>query len=66
MKPDFKNFPFEYLRQVIDLLDPAIDDYLFVYDYQKDYFYIAPHAAQRFAIEENAFCTAAQALEKLV
>ena len=66
MKPDFKNFPSEYLCQVIDLLDPAIDDYLFVYDYKKDYFYIAPHAVQRFDIEENTICNATQALEKLV
>ena len=51
---------------MIDLLDPTTDDYLFVYNYQKDYFYIAPHAVQRFVIEENAFYNATQALEKLV
>ena len=66
MKPDFKDFPFEYLCQMIDLLDPAVDDYLFVYDRQKDYFYIAPHAVQRFAIEENTFYNATRTLEKLV
>ena len=66
MKTDFKDFPFEYLRQVIDLLDPAVDDYLFVHDCQKDSFYIAPHAVQRFAMEENAFGNATQTLEKLV
>ena len=66
MKPDFKNFRIEYLCQVIDLLDPAVDDYLFVYDYQKDYFYIAPHAVQRFAIEENTFFNATKALAELV
>ena len=63
---DFKNISFEYLCQVIDILDPTTDDYLFVYDYPKDYFYIAPHAMQRFAIESNAFDNATQALEKLV
>ena len=66
MKPDFKDFPFEYLCQVIDLLDPAIDDYLFLFDYQKDYFYIAPHAVQRFAMEGNTFCDATKALARLV
>ena len=66
MKADFKNFSLEYLCQVIDILDPTIDDYLFVYNYQKDFFYIAPHAVQRFAIEDNAFYNATKSLEKLV
>ena len=63
---DFKNFSLDHFLQMIDILDPSTDDYLFVYDYQKDYFYIAPHAVQRFAIEENAIFGAMQSLEKLV
>ena len=66
MKVDLKNFSLEYLCQVIDILDPTTDDYLFVYNYQKDFFYIAPHAVQRFAIEDNAVSNAAQVLEHLV
>ena len=66
MEIDFKSFSLDYICQVIDILDPTTDDYLFVYDYQKDYFYIAPHAVQRFAIEENAIFGAMQSLEKLV
>ena len=66
MEVDFKNLSLEYLCQVIDILDPTTDNYLFVYDYQKDYFYITPHAIQRFAIEDNAIHNAIQAMEKLV
>ena len=66
MDKDFRNFSLDYLLQVIDILDRATDDYLFVYDYQKDYFYIAPHAVQRFAIEENVIFNAMQSMEKLV
>ena len=66
MKVDFKNFSLEYLCQMIDILDPTTDNYLFVYDYQKDYFYMAPHAVQRFAVEDNAICGAMHGLEKLV
>ena len=66
MGMNFKNFSFEYLCQVIDILDPTTDNYLFVYDYQKDFFYITPHAVQRFAIEENAINSAMKFLEKLV
>ena len=63
---DFKNFSLDYLLKVIDIFDPTTDDYLFVYDYQKDYFYIAPHATERFAIEENVIVNAMRSLEKLV
>ena len=66
MEVNFKNFSLEYLCQMIDILDPATDNYLFVYDYQKDYFYIAPHAVNRFAVEENAISNAMQAMETLV
>ena len=66
MEIDFKNFSLDYLLQVIDILDSTTDNYLFVYDYQNDYFYIAPHAIQRFAIEENVIFSAMKSLEKLV
>ena len=66
MEIDFKNFSLDYFLQVIDTLDSTIDDYLFVYDYRKDYFYIAPHAVERFAIEENVIDSAMNSLEKLV
>ena len=66
MEMDFKNFSLDYLLKVIDIFDSTTDDYLFVYDYQNDYFYIAPHAIQRFAIEENVIFSAMKTLEKLV
>ena len=66
MKPDFNHFSIESLRQVIDLFDPTTDDYLFVYDLQKDLFYIAPHATERFAMDANTVDHATKALEKLV
>ena len=63
---NFKNFSLEYLCRMIDVLDPATDNYLFVYDYQKDYFYLTPHAVQRFAIEDHAFHDATKSMAKLV
>ncbi len=38
----------EELRQMIDLFNPCTDDYLFVLDFQKDIYYISPHALERF------------------
>ena len=63
---DFKNFSLDYLLQVIDIFDTTTDDYLFVYDYRKDNFHIAPHATGRFAIEGNVIYSAMSSLEKLV
>ena len=63
---NFTNFSLEYLCQVIDILDATTDDYLFVFDYQQDFFYIAPHAVKRFALEENAVYHATKSLAKLV
>ena len=66
MKPDFKNISVEALCKVIDLLDPSMDDYLYVYDCQNDLFYMSPHAVQRFAITENAIQEASKTLRRFV
>ena len=66
MKVDMKNISMAYLCQMIDILDPATDDYLFVYDYRNDYFYIAPHAVERFDIEDNAIHNAIEVMATLV
>ena len=62
----FNNFSLEHYLQTIDILDSATDNYLFVYDYRNDNFHIAPHATQRFAIEERVIYNATTSLEKLV
>ncbi len=38
------------IRQMIDLYNPCTDDYLFVLDFQKDAYYISPHALERFRL----------------
>ena len=45
----------EQICTVIDLLNPCIDDHLYVYDFTNDYYYISPHAAERFPIPGTAF-----------
>lgn len=54
------------LCEVIQLLSPAIDDYLYVYDYRQDYYFISPHAQQRFAMPDYAFHHVAENLERIV
>ncbi|MCD7745991.1 MAG: GGDEF and EAL domain-containing protein [Lachnospiraceae bacterium] len=38
------------IRQMIDLYNPCTDDYLFVLDFEKDTYYISPHALERFRL----------------
>jgi len=45
----------EQICTVIDLLNPCIDDHLYVYDFTNDYYYISPHAAERFPLPGTAF-----------
>lgn len=37
------------------MLHPCMDDYVYVYDLQNDYYYISPSAAQRFALPASEF-----------
>ncbi|MCD7884056.1 MAG: GGDEF and EAL domain-containing protein [Lachnospiraceae bacterium] len=38
------------IRQMIDLYNPCTDDYLFVLDFENDFYYISPHAQERFLL----------------
>lgn len=55
MKRNFENISVEQLCEVIDLLHPCMDDYLYVYDFINDFYYISPHALQRFSLKVNHF-----------
>ena len=54
------------LCEMIDLLCPCVDDFPYVYDFNNDFYYIAPSAAKRFAIPENGFHNVVEQLHKLV
>ncbi|MDO4308058.1 MAG: EAL domain-containing protein [Eubacteriales bacterium] len=51
----YQEISIEDLCEFINLLNPSTDDYLYVLDFRKDFYYIAPHALQRFLLDENAF-----------
>lgn len=55
MRDDLQVITVEQLCDVIDLLHPCMDDYLYVYDFQHDFYYISPQALQRFALPGNSF-----------
>lgn len=66
MKTDFKGISTESLCEVIELLWETMDDYLYVYDYQKDFYFISPHAAERFQLKDYAFHDVLSTLKELV
>lgn len=56
----------EQLCEMVDLLYPCMDDFLYVYDLKKDYYFISPHAKERFCLPDNEFHDVAKNHEKFV
>lgn len=52
---DYQKITPEELCGIIDLLSPSTDDYLYLIDFQNDFYYIAPQSLERFCISKNAF-----------
>ena len=48
-------YSFDEYRQLIDVVAPCMDDYLYFCDLQKDKYYISPRALERFALPSNYF-----------
>ena len=55
MEKDFDYLSVSQLCKFIDLLHPYMDDYLYVYDFIHDYYYISPAAVKRFALPSHSF-----------
>lgn len=53
-------------RNIIELLNPCMDDFLYVYDLQNDYYCISPGAMERFHMEKCQFNHVAEEHEKFV
>ncbi|MBR1930444.1 MAG: GGDEF and EAL domain-containing protein [Lachnospiraceae bacterium] len=56
----------EQFRDIIELLNSSMDDYLYVYDYLQDTFSISSSALERFNISTNPFNNVLRELEKFV
>lgn len=54
------------LCEMIDIIYPCMDDFPYIYDFDNDFYYIAPNAMQRFALPENSFHNVVYNLGKLV
>lgn len=45
----------EQFKKVIDILNPCMDDYLYIYDIQNDHYCISPNALMRFRLPASEF-----------
>ena len=52
---DSKDITVEQLCRLIDMLHPCMDDYLYVYDLENDYYYISPEAIKHFMLPVSLF-----------
>lgn len=56
----------ENLCEIIELLSPSMDDYLYVLDFRNDFYYISQQGARRFSMKQNSFHHVMENLKKLV
>ena len=61
MDPIMKSFSREQMEYIVELFNPCMDDYLYVFDLQKDCYKISKHATERFLLPGDNFDDAAKA-----
>lgn len=53
-------------QNILELLNPSMDDFLYIYDLKNDFFCISPSAVERFYMERNEFHEVEEHLRKIV
>ncbi len=53
-------------KEVIDILNPCMDDYLYIFDIKNDHYCISPNALLRFRIPSSEFTDVTETLRKFV
>ncbi len=61
MDPIMNSFSREQMEYIVELFNPCMDDYLYVFDLQKDFYKISKHATERFLLPGETFENAAKA-----
>ena len=55
MKSEVAHFTTEQMVDMVGLLSPCMDDYLYVCDFKEDYYQISPNAVKRFCLPADHF-----------
>ena len=61
MDPIMNSFSREQMEYIVELFNPCMDDYLYVFDLQKDCYKISKHATERFLLPGDNFDDTAKA-----
>lgn len=61
MDPIMNSFSREQMEYIVELFNPCMDDYLYVFDLQKDCYKISKYATERFLLPGDNFDDAAKA-----
>lgn len=61
-----KKITFEQMEEVIDILNPTIDDYIYIFDIQNDVYCISENALERFPIPSKQFANVTKTLKTFV
>lgn len=61
MDPIMNSFSREQMEYIVELFNPCMDDYLYVFDLQKDCYKISKHATEHFLLPGDNFDDAAKA-----
>lgn len=56
---------FDQFKNFIDILNPCIDDYIYIYDIKNDFYCISANALERFLLPDSQFHNVAANLKKL-
>ena len=54
MKAEVAHFTTEQMVDMVGLLSPCMDDYLYVCDFKEDYYQISPNAVKRFCLQASS------------
>ncbi|MBE5882992.1 MAG: EAL domain-containing protein [Lachnospiraceae bacterium] len=55
MDNEKKSISVSQFSSIVEILNPSMDDFLYIYDLQNDYYYISPGAVERFCMDSNEF-----------
>ena len=55
MNNEYPQLTVRQLCSVIKMFDSSVDDYLYLYDLDNDYYYMSVHATEKFPLERNEF-----------
>ena len=66
MEEKGKENTFNQIKEVIKILSPSVDNYLYVLDIQNDTYYISENALERFPVEKPEFQNVMETLTKFI